>query len=108
MVVVVFTSRLRADANVEEYAELGNVMYSLAEQNPGFVSYSEYSSQDGETVALICFKTLDELEQWRTHPEHVKAQQAGRERFYASYSMKVCTTVRQYAYDVNTGRTVIE
>jgi heme-degrading monooxygenase HmoA len=33
---------------------------------------------------------------WRAHPEHLLAQQAGRERWYASYTVQVAAITREY------------
>jgi antibiotic biosynthesis monooxygenase (ABM) superfamily enzyme len=108
MVVIVFTNRLRADADLQAYEQHGNEMYALAQQNPGFVSINEYSSEDGEHVTIVQFTTLEALEHWRTQPDHVRMQQMGRERFYDSYTIQVCNTVRQYAFDAKEGRRVIQ
>jgi heme-degrading monooxygenase HmoA len=33
---------------------------------------------------------------WRAHPEHRLAQQAGQDRWYASYTVQVATIAREY------------
>ena len=38
------------------------------------------------------------LQAWREHPEHRAAQALGRERFFASYRIQVCTVDRDYGF----------
>ena len=56
---------------------------------PGFVSYTNFRSEDGERVSLIEFESAEALGAWRTHPEHAAAMKLGRERYYEEYSSMV-------------------
>jgi len=38
----------------------------------------------------------ESIRAWRNHPEHVLAQQAGRDRWYESYSVQVAEISREY------------
>lgn len=97
MVVVVFRTRLKP--GVEADLELlGARMYGIASGMSGFVSYREYQAADGESVAIVEFENLETLAAWREHPEHRKAQAAGRERFFAEYRVTVCDAVRDYSF----------
>jgi heme-degrading monooxygenase HmoA len=73
-VVTVFRSTLRPEA-VAEYEIVSEQMVDLARSMPGMVDY----------------KTLAEHDAWRRHPEHRDAQRLGRERFYETYAIQVCT-----------------
>lgn len=97
MVVVVFRTRLRPGVE-KEIEEMGGRMYELASTMPGFISYREYMSDDGEGVAVVEFESHETLAAWREHPEHREAQAAGRERFFAEYRITVCDIVRDYAH----------
>jgi len=70
-VVTVFRSRLRADAG-PDYADTAAEMARLAAGMPGLVDVTAFTAQD----------------------DHRAAQQAGRDRFYAEYSLQVCETRR--------------
>jgi len=97
MVVVVFRSRLREGVD-QEISEVGQRMYALASSMPGFVSYKDFTAEDGESVAIVEFESLETLEAWREHPEHRIAQRQGRDRFFTEYRILVCTPVRDYAF----------
>ena len=95
MVVVIFRSRSAPGVDAE-MESLGARMYELATGMPGFVDFREYTAADGENVAIVTFASHETLAAWRDHPEHVGAQQAGRERLFAEYRIQVCDVVRDY------------
>jgi heme-degrading monooxygenase HmoA len=65
---------------------------------PGYVSYRQYTSPDGEDVALVEFESHETAAAWREHPEHRDAQRLGRERWFAEYRITVCESVRDYSF----------
>ncbi len=94
MVIAVFRSRLRPE-HAGEFQELADKLLKLARSMPGFISYKVYASEDGERASIIEFETPEQLRAWREHPEHVPAQQLGRERFYSEYSLHVSEPDRE-------------
>ena|SRR5258706_16060170 len=107
MVVIVFRSRLRAGIDEAALIALGERMYALASAMPGFLSYKDFASQDGEIVTLVEFESPEALAAWRDHPEHLEAQRRGREEFFAEYAIQVCTPQRAYAFDTARGRRAV-
>lgn len=95
--VTLFRSRLRPGIE-EEYAEYSARMNDLARTMPGFVSIDSYRDDAGNRMAVVEFESHETAAAWRKHPEHVKAQQAGRERFYEYYHGLVCTIDREYGH----------
>jgi len=94
MVVVVFRSRLREDANLAELAALYERLYALVSVMPGFIGVKDFQASDGEAVSIAEFDTLEHITAWREHPEHKAAQERGRREFFKEYSTQVCTMVR--------------
>ncbi len=88
MVITLFRSRLREE-HVDEFSVLASKMLALAKTMPGFLSYKSFTSEDGERCSIIEFDSPEHLRAWREHPQHRHAQQLGRERFYAEYSLCV-------------------
>ncbi len=81
MVVVVFRSRLKP--GIEREIEGTDArMAALAATMPGYVSYRQYVSADGEGVAVVEFESHETVAAWRAHPEHREAQRLGRERWF--------------------------
>jgi heme-degrading monooxygenase HmoA len=93
-VVTVFRSTLRPAA-IEEYANVAERMESLARTMPGFVDFKTFTAEDGERASIVTFVSMDDHQAWRNHPEHRDAQRLGRERFYDTFAIQVCTCVRE-------------
>jgi len=101
MVVIVFRSRLRPDVDPSPLEPVGARLYELARAMPGFISYKDFAAADGESVSIVEFESVETLEAWRRHPEHVEAQRLGREHYFAEYQIQVCTPLRSYGAPVN-------
>jgi heme-degrading monooxygenase HmoA len=98
MVTVIFRTRMRQGVDLAPLEALGARMYELATGMPGFVSYKDFTSTDGESVSIVEFESPETLAAWREHPEHREAQRLGRERYFAEYQIQVCTPVRAYRF----------
>lgn len=96
-IVIVFRTRIIPGYD-EELASLGLRMYELASTMPGFLSYKDFSSEDGENLSLVEFDSMENLAAWRNHPEHVAAQELGRARYFRSYQIQVCTVSREHSF----------
>jgi heme-degrading monooxygenase HmoA len=93
MVVVVFRSRV--NEGIETHLnEVGTRMYELASQMPGFISYKDFGAEDGESVAIVEFETLENIDAWREHPEHKEAQSLGYSTFFSEFQIQVCEVIR--------------
>lgn len=88
MIVAIFRARIRPE-NADEYYALADEMGEIARAMPGFVSWKGYFSEDGERVSVHEWENAEALEAWRTHPEHLRIQELGRERFYDEYTLYV-------------------
>jgi len=93
MVVTVFRSRVRPDAQ-EEYARWAARMSELARQMPGYVSHKGFVAEDGERVTIVEFESEKAQRAWALHPEHVEAKRRGRASFYLEYRIQVCKVQR--------------
>lgn len=98
MIMIVFTTRLRADIDVREYNRWAERMVELVQHHPGFISRTSWTTPDGEEVTIARFASEEAVATWRTHPEHLQVQQLGRSTFYESYRVEVCTTLREYEF----------
>jgi heme-degrading monooxygenase HmoA len=98
MIVTVFRARPRTDLSADVIAQLTRIgarMAELAPTMPGFVSYRDYASQDGEAVTVVEFQTMEDTLRWRNHPEHREAQDFGRTQVFSQYRVQVCEQVRE-------------
>lgn len=77
MQVVVFRSRLRADANLLELEAIGERMYALHRRCPVSCRTRISLASDGESLTLVEFESEQTLLAWRDHPEIVRVQERG-------------------------------
>jgi heme-degrading monooxygenase HmoA len=95
--VVVFRARAKPGIG-KEYEETDARMADLAAKMPGFVSYRQYMSTDGEELAVVEFESHETVAASKAHPEHLEAQRLGRERWFTEYRITVCEVVRDYSF----------
>ncbi|HVQ86975.1 MAG TPA: antibiotic biosynthesis monooxygenase [Actinomycetes bacterium] len=98
VIVVLFSGVDRPDMNVEEYGRASARMRELVASIPGFISFNSYTSEDGEELVVARFDSLDALEAWRTHPEHLDTQAKDRSSWSQEYWAQVSSTVREYRW----------
>ncbi len=98
MVVVVFGTKMRDDADLEEYARHSRRMNELVKQIPGFISIKGFVGENGEEISIARFESDEAVKAWRSQPEHLLTQRRAREAFYESYWVQVCNTIRDYAW----------
>ncbi|MBY5984577.1 antibiotic biosynthesis monooxygenase family protein [Halomonas cupida] len=93
---VVFTS-LRT-AGDHGYADMADKMVELAAQQPGFLGI-ESAREDGENglgITVSYWADLVSIRAWKAQLDHRQAQAMGRERWYASYRVRVSLVEREY------------
>lgn len=93
MFIVIFRAKARQlDA---DYAAMAAHMRELALKEFGCLDFCAVTEGDQE-VALSYWPDEASIRAWKQHTEHLMAQQLGRERWYASYSVEVAEVRRAY------------
>lgn len=100
MIVVVFRSRNRPGADLDEYARRSKRMRELVEQHPGFISIENFDGPDGEELSLELFENDELVKAWRANPEHRETQRWAREELYSWYSVTVTEVIRSHETDL--------
>jgi heme-degrading monooxygenase HmoA len=93
-VAVIFTN-LQTD-DVEGYGETADRMESLAADQPGYLGFETARTAGGLGISVSYWTTHDAARAWKAVAEHAEAQRLGRERWYASYRVRVATVEREY------------
>ncbi len=99
MFVVIFRAKVRSTDG--EYARIAGRLRELALSRFGCLEF--FSVHEGsDEVALSYWPTEDSILAWRSHSEHVVAQELGRERWYESYVVQVASIQRDYRWPDHT------
>ncbi len=93
MYVVIFRAKVRTLD--EEYSRVAARMRELALSEFGCLAFHAVT-EGADEVALSYWPSEEAIRAWKSHPEHVLAQQTGRTRWYASYSVEVAQLTRTY------------
>lgn len=98
MFVVIFRARIRSFD--EEYSRVAARMRELALRDFGCLEFHSVAEGD-EEIALSYWPDEESIRAWKAHPEHALAQQEGRDRWYASYSVQVAEVARAYSFPLS-------
>jgi len=91
---VIFTST--QTENLEGYAEMAAHVENLAKQQPGFIGIDSARNAIGITISY--WESLEAIQQWKQHTDHLVAQRKGIKDWYAYYNVKICKVEREYSF----------
>lgn len=95
---VIFSSQRTAE-DADGHATMAARMEELARAQPGFLGLESARGDDGFGITVSYWETLDAIAAWRQHVEHLAAQTAGREKWYASYDLRIAKVERHARYE---------
>lgn len=91
-IAVIFSSqRTPGDDGYEVMAQR---MLELAARQPGFLGVESARGADGFGLTVSYWSSVEAVAAWRQHIEHLQAQQAGRERWYEHFELRMATVTR--------------
>ncbi|WP_018623792.1 antibiotic biosynthesis monooxygenase family protein [Kangiella aquimarina] len=93
MYVVIFKAKVRQFD--DEYSQMAERMRELALTEFGCLEFNAVTEGDQE-IALSYWPSEEHIKAWKQHPEHLAAQQLGKERWYESYSVEIAEIMRSY------------
>jgi heme-degrading monooxygenase HmoA len=91
---VIFTSK-RTEGD-QGYGEMADRMMELAQQQKGFIGIESAREEIGITVSY--WKSMEAIKNWKANAEHKLAQKLGKEKWYESYSVRVCRVEMEYCF----------
>ena len=99
-VISIFRFRMKdlSAAERDEYNTTAGRMLKIVNAMPGFISFREYKGHNGELLGITEWVSAEALAAWRENPEHRKAQERGRQAFYAEYEISVCKPLHEYSF----------
>lgn len=91
---VMFTFRLRHDADVEAYRAAGAELSALAEQRPGFYGEEAVRVDGNLSITISYWRDLEAIAEWRRHPRHAEIRAHGIAEWYERYELRVARVER--------------
>jgi len=95
---VIFSSiRTNVDDGYDETAEL---MERLAQEVDGYLGIETAKNELGITVSY--WRDLVAIANWKQQIDHVRAQEKGKQAWYAEYKVRIAKVERDYDFTVDT------
>ena len=91
---VIFTStRTEGDRG---YGEMSRRMVELGSRYDGFLGIESARGADGLGITVSYWRDEAAILRWKQDEEHLKAQQAGQQTWYANYQVRIAKVERAY------------
>ena len=84
------------EASDDGYDEMAARMVELAAERPGFLGIDSARSDIGITVSY--WASEEAIAAWKADADHTMAREAGRDRFYTAYTLRVAKVERAYTW----------
>lgn len=94
MIAVIFTARIKLLD--DEYRQWAEKLRNLAVTKYGCVDFISVTEGDKE-ISVSYWETCEQILEWKEDPEHQRAQQIGKEKWYRSYRVQVMEMLREYS-----------
>lgn len=91
---VIFTSQ-RRDGD-DGYGATATAMWELALRQPGCLGAESARGAGGLGITVAYFADEASIAAWKANLDHQRAQQLGKEKWYAHYELRVAKVERAY------------
>ncbi|MDH5610407.1 MAG: antibiotic biosynthesis monooxygenase [Cyclobacteriaceae bacterium] len=95
---VIFSSQ-RTDKDHQHYEEMAEGMLKIVEEFDGYLGCESYRNLDGKGVTISYWQSLNEIQYWKDNLAHRAVQRMGRDKWYSSYTVRVCKIEKEYSFD---------
>ena len=92
---VIFTNQL--SENDAGYEAMGKQMFDLALKQPGCLGVESTRDSAGVGITVSYWADEKSISEWKANFEHLAAQQAGIDRWYEHYELRVARVERAYS-----------
>lgn len=79
------------------YGVTADRMEELVKDIPGYLGMDH--ARDSNSITICYWDSLEAIDTWKQNMEHKEAQRMGREKWYASYKLKICKVERDYSFE---------
>jgi heme-degrading monooxygenase HmoA len=78
----------------DDFHRLNQRIIDVAEANPGYLGRESWE-QDDRNVVILYWRSLEDLERFANHPDHLEAKRQ-YQRWYGGYRVLVAQVLRDY------------
>ena len=92
-IAVLFSSVKAIQKANKNYVSMNKQVSDAAKQMQGYLGCENFTSNDKE-LTISYWKTLEDVELWKTNTIHLIAKNKGIEEWYESYAIRICEVKR--------------
>ena len=92
---VIAPAVLHTNGDVQGYPELAAQLVELARDIDGFLGI-ESCFQSNFAIAVSYWRSLEAIDAWRRHAQHLHAKELGKTRWFESYVTRIAKVERAY------------
>lgn len=100
---VIFRSQRTPSRPDDGYGATADRMMALAQQQPGYLGVESARDPDGQGITVSYWRSLADIQAWRSVSEHAAARDQGRRDWYTDYDLRVARVERHYGWDDTLG-----
>ena len=93
---VIFTAK-QSD-NTEGYEEMVKKMNAFVKSQKGFISFENVADNQNE-ISVSYWESMEDIRAWSMNERHQEAQKGGKEKWYDSFTVRICEVKREYAFE---------
>ncbi len=95
-VAAVFTST-RTELE-EGYNEMNELTAKAIQGIDGYLGHESFRDENGFGINVSYWRDMKALKDWKDNTLHQKAQELGKQKWYKSYKLRICTVERNYEF----------
>jgi heme-degrading monooxygenase HmoA len=98
MVICIFGNTIVKAGKEDEEAQMVDKLKPVLRWMPGFISWKNYTAEDGEVIGLIRFDSRESLDAWAHEGHHLQIQKMAPE-IYERFWIQDVETYREYTWE---------
>jgi heme-degrading monooxygenase HmoA len=91
------TTTTPTQGEAANYAIAAKKIHELAQQQDGYLGDDSARGSDGLGITVSYWNSEEDIQNWKRNVDHVAAQTAGQQKWYADYHIHIARVERHYA-----------
>lgn len=97
---VTTTTELRPEFDADAYFKLGTELYGRAHEIEGFLGLEAFFD-NGASIAVSYWASLDAIETWRRHPVHMTAKGLAKSVWFGATITRIARVEADYGFNLD-------
>lgn len=81
------------------YAAMDDLLFEAVKKQKGYLGFESFRNEERVGVNITYWENLEAIQSWKNYPDHAKAQELGRQKWYEHYTIRICKVEREYGFE---------